>query len=205
MQRFDQFLQQELRARVRGVLEAVDDGCSKFGFAEFDHRGCPGGMTRREGISLHRRTVLRRHKRLDQGMVFGYQTRSPPIPETRPMLAPTSASPETAGMSSAALARADQHLEAALSMPGDIPARSSCLPPWQDRALFRTGLCRSRTQGARQGRHHLPHLFHDQADHLGRLHDAGGGRPRRDRRSRPQVHSGVEKSRRSSPAAIRPT
>src|SRR5690349_11680156 len=36
---------------------------------------------------------------------------SPSVPETCPVLAPTSASPETAGMSTAALARVDQHLK----------------------------------------------------------------------------------------------
>ena len=73
---------------------------------------------------------------------------------------------------------------------------ASGLPPRQCRSFGRAGLCRPRAQGAGQGRHHLPHLLHDQADHLGGLHDAGRGRPRHPRRAGPQIHPGMEKPRR---------
>ena len=79
------------------------------------------------------------------------------------------------------------------------------------RPQLAAGLCGYRAQNPCQGRHHLPHLLHDQADHEHRLHDAGRGRPRRARRARPQIYPGVEKPRRvpgrhmaglSHPAAV---
>ena len=50
--------------------------------------------------------------------------------------------------------------------------------------------CR-RADGARL---HLPHLLDDQADRLGRHHDAGRGRPLPPQRSRRKIHSGVRQT-----------
>ena len=81
-------------------------------------------------------------------------------------------------------------------MPAAFRERSFWSTAAARSCIRRAGLCRCRAQGAGQGRHHLPHLFDDQADHVGRLHDAGRGRPRRARRARPQIHSGMEEPRR---------
>ena len=118
-------------------------------------------------------------------------------PEIIPMLAPTPASPESAGMSKAALDRLENHLKQRYLDAGRFPGTQLL--------IYRRGkIVHSTVQGfadverkvAGQGRHDLPHLFDDQADHVGRLHDAGRGRPRRARRTRPQIHSGMEEPRR---------
>src|SRR4029453_10932872 len=46
---------------------------------------------------------------------------SPPVPETRSMLAPTSASPESAGMSATALPRVEQHIKIRYIDAGRFP------------------------------------------------------------------------------------
>ena len=113
------------------------------------------------------------------------------------MLAPTPASPESVGLSKSALDRVDAHLKKPVHRCRPLPGRAPAgLSPRQGRAQLGPGLCRYRTQGAGQGRHHLPHLFHDQGAHQRRLHDAGRGRPGRDRRACRQIHSGMEGSRR---------
>ena len=89
--------------------------------------------------------------------------------------------------------------------PAHGPSARPTRPP------LAAGLCGYRAQNPGQGRHHLPHLLHDQADHEHCLHDAGRGRPRRARRARPQIYPGMEKPRRvpgrhmaslSHPAAV---
>ena len=102
------------------------------------------------------------------------------------MLAPTPASPESAGMSKAAFDRIEDHLKQRYIDAGRFPGTQLL--------VYRRGkVVHSAVQGYAdverkvpvQGRHHLPHLFDDQADHQRGLHDAGRGRPRRARRARP--------------------
>ena len=113
------------------------------------------------------------------------------------MLAPTIASPESAGMSKSALDRIETHLKSRYIDAGRFPGTQLAgLSPRQGGAQRGAGPCRRRAQGSRQGRHHLPHLFDDQADHGGGLHDAGRGRQGRARRARPQIHPGMEGPRR---------
>ncbi len=59
--------------------------------------------------------------RLEQGTLFGYQGLTLPVPETILMLAPTSASPESAGMSKAALDRLEDHLKRRYIDAGRFP------------------------------------------------------------------------------------
>ena len=82
------------------------------------------------------------------------------------MLAPTPASPESAGMSTAALNRIEDHLKQRYIDAGRFPG-TQLMVYRRGKIVHSTlaGLCRPRAQGAGQGRHHLPHLFHDQADH----------------------------------------
>ena len=113
------------------------------------------------------------------------------------MLAPTPASPESAGMSKAALDRIEAHLKSRYHRCRPLSRHPAPgLSPRQGGAQRGAGLCRCRAQGSGQGRHHLPHLFDDQADHERGLHDAGRGRQGRARRARPQIHPGMEGSRR---------
>ena len=87
--------------------------------------------------------------------------------------------------------------EAQLHRHGPLPLHADGrLPARQARPFGRPGPCRCRAQDAGEGRHHLPHLLDDQADHLGRVHDAGRGGARRDRRAGAQIHPGVEEPRR---------
>ena len=100
-------------------------------------------------------------------------------------------------MSSARLGRLEDHLKRNYIDSGRFPVHPDAgLPARQARAFRRPGTCRRRAQDAGEGRHHLPHLLDDQADHLGRLHDAGRGGPRRARRAGAQIHPRVEEPRR---------
>ena len=133
---------------------------------------------------------------LEQATLFGYQG-LPRLPETSPDVSPDPRLARIRRNVQAGARPPRRSSEAALRRCRPLSRNpASGLSPRQDRPLDGAGLCRPRAQGAGQGRHHLPHLFHDQADHLGRLHDAGRGRPRRARRARPQIHSGMEKPRR---------
>ena len=113
------------------------------------------------------------------------------------MLAPTPASPESAGMSKAAFDRLEDHLKQRYIDAGRFPG-TQVLVYRRGKVVHSdgAGLCRRRAQGAGEGRHHFPHLFDDQADHQRGLHDAVRGRPRRARRARPQIHPGMEEPRR---------
>ena len=64
--------------------------------------------------------------------------------------------------------------------PRPAPAASS--------AALAARFCGYRAQNPDEGRHDLPHLLHDQADHEHRLHDAGRGRPHRARGARPSIY-----------------
>ena len=134
--------------------------------------------------------------RLERGTLFGYQGRISQ-PEISADVSPYPR-----------LARIRRNVQGGARPPRKSPEAALCrrrplpgdaapdLSPRQGRAFDRAGLCRPRAQGAGQGRHHLPHLFDDQAAHERRLHDAGRGRPRRARRARAQIHSGMEEPRR---------
>ena len=113
------------------------------------------------------------------------------------MLAPTPASPESAGMSKAAFDRLEAHLKHRYIDAGRFPG-TQLLVYRRGKVVHNAvqGFADLERKAADQGRHHLPHLFDDQADHLGGLHDAVRGRPRRARRARPQIHPGMEEPRR---------
>src|ERR1700742_3525964 len=66
--------------------------------------------------------------------------------------------------------------QAALSRDGPLSGHPVAgLSPRQGGAQLSPGFRRPRTQGPGQGRYDLPDLFHDQADHLGGVHDAVRG------------------------------
>ena len=149
VQRLHEFLQQEFRPRVWRVLKAADHGGGQFGFVELGHFVCPAEV--RNGVtSLHHGSARGKRRAVGTGGHFSAIKDLPRQPEISPMLAPTPASPESAGMSKAALDRLEDASEAALHrcrpLSGD-PA--SGLPPRQDRAFDRPGLCRRRAQGRR--------------------------------------------------------
>ena len=104
VQRFHQFLQQEFGARIRRIVEAADHGGGQFGLVELGHFCCPAGYAV-AAVSLHQPTCRGKHGRLERGTLFGYQGRLTASRRSAPMLAPTPASPESAGMSKAALDR----------------------------------------------------------------------------------------------------
>ena len=103
------------------------------------------------------------------------------------MLAPTPASPESAGMSKAALDRIEDHLKQPLYRCRPLPGHAaSGLPPRQDRPF-------SAVQGFADVERKVPvkddTIFRiysmTKPITVGGLHDAGRGRPRRARRARP--------------------
>src|SRR5438477_1681429 len=66
--------------------------------------------------------AMRKHKQLERDTLFGYQPPTcPSVPETPSMLAPTPASPESAGMSTAALNRIEDHLKQRYIDAGRFP------------------------------------------------------------------------------------
>ena len=106
------------------------------------------------------------------------------------MLAPTPASPESAGMSKAALDRVDAHLKHRYIDAGRFPGTQLL--------VYRRGkIVHSAVQGFADLERKVP-VKDDTIFRIysmtkpitsGGLHDAGRGRPRRARRARSQIHS----------------
>src|SRR5258708_32206667 len=109
VQRLHQFFHQEFSARVRRLFKAADDGGGQFSVVELGH--FPSCWIGDCGLSLHHGSSG--GKRAGVGTRHTFRLSRPHSPSRRsaPMLAPTPASPESAGMSKAALDRVEAHLK----------------------------------------------------------------------------------------------